>query len=66
MRLRPSPTGRLPADRSGQSPLQPLRGVDVTVDLRGTFLPVPGVYRFEVWCQDALHAIVPLSAWLSD
>ena len=49
-----------------KSALQPLRGVDVTVDLRGTLLPVPGVYRFEVWSDDVLHAIVPLSAWLTD
>ena len=49
-----------------KSTAQPLRGVDVTVDLRGTLLPVPGVYRFEVWCDDTLHAIVPLAAWLTD
>jgi hypothetical protein len=46
--------------------LQPLRGIDVTIDLRGTLLPVPGVYRFEVWAKDELRAVVPLSAWLSD
>ena len=46
--------------------LQPLRGIDVTIDLRGTLLPVPGVYRFEIWAKDQLRAVVPLSAWLSD
>jgi hypothetical protein len=46
--------------------LQPLRGIDITIDLRGTLLPVPGVYRIEVWAFDELRAVVPLSAWLTD
>jgi hypothetical protein len=49
-----------------RSDLQPLRGIDVTIDLRGTLLPTPGVYRFEIWARDELRAVVPLSAWLSD
>lgn len=54
------------ADVPPKSALQPLRGIDVTVDLRGTLLPAPGLYRFEVWVDDELQAVVPLSAWLSD
>ena len=46
--------------------LMPLRGVDLTIDLRGTLLPEPGVYRFEVWARDELRAVVPLAAWRSD
>ena len=49
-----------------KSALQPLRGIDITIDLRGTLLPTPGVYRFEIWADDRLRASVPLSAWLSD
>jgi hypothetical protein len=45
---------------------QPLRGIDITIDLRGTLLPTPGVYRFEVWAGDELRAVVPLAAWLAD
>jgi hypothetical protein len=48
------------------SALQPLRGIDITIDLRSTLLPAPGVYRFEVWARDELRAVVPLAAWLSD
>src|SRR3954469_10478215 len=36
-------------DAPPRTELMPLRGVDVTVDLTGTLLPTPGVYRFEVW-----------------
>ena len=46
--------------------LQPLRGIDMTIDLRGTLLPVPGVYRFEIWAKEQLRSVVPLAAWLSD
>lgn len=53
-------------DAPPRSALQPLRGIDVTIDLRGTLLPAPGVYRFEIWARDQLRAVVPLSAWLSD
>ena len=49
-----------------KSEVQPLRGVDVTVDMTGTLIPGPGVYRFEVWADDQLHAVIPLSAWLTD
>jgi hypothetical protein len=49
-----------------RSALQPLRGIDITIDLRGTLLPMPGVYRFEVWARDELRAVIPLSAWRSD
>jgi len=49
-----------------RTPLNPLRGIDVTIDLRGTLLPAPGVYRFEIWVKDVLRAVVPVSAWLSD
>jgi hypothetical protein len=49
-----------------RTPLQPLRGVDVTIDLQGTLLPMPGVYRFEIWERDELRAVVPLGAWQSD
>jgi hypothetical protein len=49
-----------------RTPVQPLRGIDVTIDLRGTLLPTPGVYRFEIWERDQLRAVVPLGAWLSD
>ena len=48
------------------SELQPLRGIDITIDLRGTLLPTPGVYRFEVWAGGQLRAVIPLSAVLSD
>src|SRR5690348_7851441 len=30
-----------------KTPVQPLRGIDIRIDLRGTLLPVPGVYRIE-------------------
>jgi hypothetical protein len=49
-----------------RSDLQPLRGVDITIDLRGTLLPAPGVYRFEVWARDELRAVVPFAALLAD
>lgn len=48
------------------SPLQPLRGIDVTIDLRGTLIPRPGVYRFEIWARDELRAVIPFAAWLTD
>lgn len=54
------------ADAPPRSDLMPLRGVDVTVDLTGTLLPTPGVYRFEVWALGELRAVVPVAAWLSD
>jgi hypothetical protein len=48
------------------TPLQPLRGVDLTLDLRSVVLPQPGTYRFEIRSDDELRAVVPLSAWLTD
>ena len=47
-----------------KSALQPLRGIDITIDLRGTLLPTPRVFHFEIWADDLLRASVPLSAWL--
>jgi len=46
--------------------LSPLRGLDVTLDLRTILLPRPGVYRFEISAWDEVRAVVPLSVWLSD
>lgn len=46
--------------------LMPLRGIDLTVDLTGTLLPVAGVHHFEVWALGVLRAVVPVAAWLSD
>ena len=40
---------------------QPLRGLDVTIDLEGTELPEPGVYSFEVRVDGEHVASVPLS-----
>jgi hypothetical protein len=54
------------ADAPPRTDLMPLRGIDVTVDLTGTLLPAPGVYRFEVRAAGALRAVVPIAAWLSD
>ena|SRR5207237_7380181 len=54
------------ADVPPKSDLQPIRGIDVTLDLRSVLLPRPGVYRFEVWAADRLASVVPLAAWLSD
>jgi hypothetical protein len=54
------------ADAPPRTALMPLRGIDVTVDLTGTLLPAPGVYRFEVWARDELRAVVPVAAWQSD
>ena len=48
------------------SPLTPLRGIDLTLDLRSVLLPAAGVYRFEIRSDDVLSAVVPLSVWLSD
>ena len=53
-------------DAPPRTELMPLRGVDVTVDIAGTLLPAPGVYRFEVWALGELRAVVPVGAWLSD
>lgn len=44
------------------SATQPLRGIDVTIDLEGTELPGPGLYTFEVTVDDRPVASVPLSA----
>jgi hypothetical protein len=41
---------------------QPLRGIDVTIDLEGTELPEPGLYTFEVAVGGEHVASVPLSA----
>jgi len=49
-----------------RGPLNPLRGIDLTLDLHGILLPTPGVYRFEIRARDALQAVVPVAAWLSD
>jgi hypothetical protein len=46
--------------------LQPLRGIDITINLHDTLLPTPGVYRFEIWVRDELRAVVPVAAWLTD
>lgn len=43
------------------TPAQPLRGIDVTVDLEGTELPEPGLYTFEVAVDGRPIATVPLS-----
>jgi hypothetical protein len=40
---------------------QPLRGLDVTIDLEGTELPEPGLYTFEVAVGGMPVASVPLS-----
>ena len=40
---------------------QPLRGLDVTIDLEGTELPEPGLYTFEVAVGGQAVASVPLS-----
>jgi hypothetical protein len=57
---------KVASDVPPTSDLAPLRGVDVTLDLRSVLLPRPGVYRFEIWSKDRLAAVVPLAAWLSD
>ena len=44
------------------TPAQPLRGIDVTIDLEGTELPEPGLYTFEVSVGANHVASVPLSA----
>jgi hypothetical protein len=44
------------------SPGQPLRGIDVTIDLEGTELQEPGLYTFEVAVGGEHVASVPLSA----
>lgn len=43
------------------TPTQPLRGIDVTIDLEGTELPEPGLYTFEVAVDGRPVASVPLS-----
>lgn len=43
------------------SDAQPLRGLDVTIDLEGTELPQPGLYIFEVAVGGQHVASVPLS-----
>jgi hypothetical protein len=43
------------------TPAQPLRGIDVTIDLEGTELPGPGLYTFEVAVDGRHVASVPLS-----
>lgn len=43
------------------TPSQPLRGIDVTVDLEGTELPQPGLYTFEIAVDGRPIATVPLS-----
>ena len=59
-------TLQVATDAPPRTELMPLRGIDVTVDLTGTLLPTPGVYRFEVWALGVLRAVVPVAAWLSD
>ena len=43
------------------TPAQPLRGLDVTIDLDGTELPEPGLYTFDVTVDGRSVATVPLS-----
>lgn len=43
------------------TPSQPLRGIDVTIDLEGTELPEPGLYTFEIAVDGTPVATVPLS-----
>ena len=51
----------IPAFVPPATPSQPLRGIDVTIDLEGTELPEPGLYTFEIAVDGTPVATVPLS-----
>ena len=55
----------LRADVAPATPEQPLRGLDLTVDLMGTLVPEPGLYAFEIRAGGRLLTRVPFSAQLN-
>ena len=55
----------LRADVAPATPEQPLRGLDLTVDLLGTLVPEPGQYAFEIRAGSRLLTRVPFSAQLN-
>lgn len=55
----------LRADVAPATPEQPLRGLDLTIDLMGTLVPAAGLYSFEIRAGDRVLARVPFSAQLN-